>query len=113
MTHQNHWHDLGDDVHIAWWVQVDSDAVKLWRASLGQADIDAWCAAHGWNSDDVLADSVIVHGLNDGRVQVSADLVIRNNDGKPIAHEGHPVRTPVVVPYARPLPEGIAPVRRP
>lgn len=112
MAHENHWHDL-DDARVVWWVHVDRDAENRWRDSLGQTDIDNWCAAYGWNANDVRSGSVIACGLSDGRTEVSADLVIRNEDGKPITHEGYPVTIPAVAPYTRPLPEGIAPVRRP
>jgi hypothetical protein len=101
------------DSLVNWWVILDTEAERRWRDTLGQADIDAWCAAHGWDAKDVLSESVMVSGLADGRVEVVADLIQRDDDGKPIWHNGGPLRRMNYAPYSRPLPEGIAPVRRP
>ena len=98
---------------VNWWVIIDRAAEDRWRASLGQADIDAWCAAHGWNADDVVSDSVMVSSLSDGRIEVMAEVVGRGPDGR-VTARGDGFDTHLAwAEYSRPLPEGIAPIQRP
>jgi hypothetical protein len=101
---------------VDWWVILDREAEDRWRASLGQADIDEWCAAHGWKSTEVLSGSVMVSSLEatehmPARVEVMAELTVRGDDG-PIEDGRFPTRM-AWAEYRRALPEGIAPVMRP
>jgi len=103
---------------VLWWVIVDRAAEERWRAALGQADIEAWCAAHGWDARDVRSNSVMVSALKatdyaPSRVEVMAELIERDEHGKPFLRGGNIATRMVWANYCCPLPEGIALVSRP
>jgi len=100
--------------HLVWTVIIDRRHENLWRETLGQSDLDSWCAAHGWSSTDVVSNSVTVYAYRDGHTEVVADLFVRDPDGEVSFDpetQGARRRT-VTVSLARSLPEGIGEVIR-
>lgn len=98
--------------HLLWAVLVDRADELRWRATLGQADIDAWCAAHGWDPNDIQSSSVVVYAYRDGHTEVTAHKTIRGPDGKRIWTDDGAAYVTVAAPLRRSLPEGIGTVIR-
>jgi hypothetical protein len=104
---------MTDMSKVLWWVIVEPWHEQAWRESLGQSDIDDWCAAHGWCSRDVRSGSVMVSAFKDGHVEVMAELFERGPDGERFMRGDDIASRLAWSDYRRPLPEGIAPVSRP
>lgn len=98
--------------HLLWSVFVDRPDENLWRETLGQASIDAWCAAHGWDANYILSGSVAVYAYREGHAEVVAYESVRNADGKPIWVGDGPAHRTVASPLRQSLPEGIGTVIR-
>lgn len=102
------------DPRLVWTVTVDREAENAWRSSLGQASIDNWCAAHGWDANRILSGSVVVFGYADGQAFVNAEEAVRDKNGRPVMDHPHDrlkVR-PLLTRLAQSLPEGIGEVSR-
>lgn len=98
--------------HLLWTVFVDRPDENRWRDTLGQSSIDAWCAAHGWDANNILSGSVSVYAYRNGRVEVVAYESVRDPDGKQLWAANEAARVTVVSPLRQSLPEGIGTVIR-
>lgn len=98
--------------HLLWTVFVDRPDENLWRDTLGQSSIDDWCAAHGWDANDILSGTVAVYAYYNGHAEVTAYQSVRTPDGKPVWVGDEPAQVTVVSPLRQSLPEGIGTVIR-
>jgi hypothetical protein len=98
--------------HLNWAVFVDTHDEERWRETLGQPDIDAWCAAHGWKSEDVASGTVNVYSYRGGITEVTAELIERDTQGLPTVDDQALRRRTVCNILRRSLPEGIGTVIR-
>lgn len=98
--------------HLLWTVFVDRPEENIWRETLGQDDINAWCAAHGWDANKILSGSVAVYAYRDGHAEVVAYQSVRDEDDKPVWIGNEPAQVTVASPLRRSLPEGIGTVIR-
>jgi hypothetical protein len=98
--------------HLLWSVFVDRPDEKRWRETLGQASIDAWCTAHGWDANNILSGSVAVYAYRDGHAEAIAYESVRSDDGKPVWIGDRPAQVTVAAPLRQSLPEGIGTVIR-
>jgi hypothetical protein len=98
--------------HLLWSVFVDGPDEDLWRTTISQADIDDWCAAHGWDAKEILRGSVAVYAYRDGHAEVVAYEAVTDADGKPILLGDTFAHRTVASPLRRSLPEGIGTVIR-
>ncbi len=98
--------------HLLWTVFVDYPDEKRWRETLGQSNIDAWCAAHGWDSKDIISGSVAVYGYGDGDAEVVAYRQVRDETGRAVWAGREPAQITVTSLLRQSLPENIGTVIR-
>jgi hypothetical protein len=102
-----------NDRDITLVVEVTRADEDRWRKTLGQADMDAWCAVHGLDSKNVASGSVRIARFSDGYQLVSLYEFVRDPDGLIVA-DGDDARKRLHanIPLRRSLPEGIGKVIR-
>lgn len=102
-----------NDRDITLVVEVTTADEDVWRRTLGQDDIEDWCAAHGFLAENVASGSVRIARFTDGYQLVSLYEVVRGPDRLPILDGDHVrQRLHANIPLRRSLPEGIGKVTR-